>query len=57
MYKVYDSLGNFMRRFPTYKQASEYVTSCGNPRGWRIVFISFPSMGGWSVKTNKYINE
>ena len=29
-YKVYDSLGNFMRKFPTYKQASNYKLSYGN---------------------------
>ena len=37
MYKVYDSLGNFMRRFPTYKQASNYKQACGNT-GWTIKF-------------------
>lgn len=37
MYKVYDSMGNFMRRFPTYKQASEYKFTFGNS-GWTIKF-------------------
>ena len=35
MYKVYDSLGNFMRKFPTYKQAVTYRLACGN-RYWTI---------------------
>ena len=35
MYKVYDSLGNFMRRFPTYKQASNYKLAYGN-KCWTI---------------------
>lgn len=30
MYKVYDSMGNFMKRFPTYKQASNYKLAYGN---------------------------
>ena len=30
MYKVYDSWGNFMKRFPTYKQASIYKAAFGN---------------------------
>lgn len=34
-YGVYDSLGNFMRRFPTYKQASNYKLAYGN-YGWTI---------------------
>ena len=29
-YKVYDSIGNFMRKFPTYKQASNYKSAYGN---------------------------
>lgn len=37
MYKVYDSLGNFMGRFPTYKQASNYKFAYGNC-GWTIKF-------------------
>jgi hypothetical protein len=37
MYKVYDSMGNFMRRFPTYKQASNYKLAYGNC-GWTIKF-------------------
>lgn len=28
-YKVYDSLGNFLRSFSSYKQASTYITMCG----------------------------
>lgn len=35
MYKVYDSLGNFMRSFPTYQQASNYKFAFGN-YGWTI---------------------
>jgi len=35
MYKVYDSLGNFMRKFPTYEQASNYKLAYGN-RSWTI---------------------
>ena len=30
VYKVYDSLGNFMRSFPTYQQASTYKFVYGN---------------------------
>jgi len=30
MYKVFDSLGNFMCRFPTYKQAVTYRLAYGN---------------------------
>lgn len=29
MYKVYDSLGNLIGRFPNYKAAIEYVSACG----------------------------
>jgi hypothetical protein len=36
MYKVFDSLGNFMRSFPTLEQASNYKFINGNSR-WRIV--------------------
>lgn len=36
-YKVYDSLGNFMRKFPTYKQASNYKFTYGN-KCWTIKF-------------------
>lgn len=35
MYKVFDSLGNFMRSFPTYKQAYNYKFTFGNS-GWTI---------------------
>lgn len=35
MYKVYDSLGNLVRRFPTYRQASNYKFAYGNT-GWTI---------------------
>lgn len=35
MYKVYDSLGNFMRKFPTYKQAVTYRLAYGN-KHWYI---------------------
>lgn len=28
MFKVYDSLGNFLRSFPTYKQAMTYKIMC-----------------------------
>lgn len=35
MYKVFDSLGNFMRRFSTYKQAVTYRLAYGN-YGWTI---------------------
>lgn len=35
MYRVYDSLGNFMRSFPTYQQASNYKFAFGNC-GWTI---------------------
>lgn len=34
-YCVYDSLGNFMRKFPSYKQASNYKFIYGN-NGWFI---------------------
>lgn len=37
MYKVYDSLGNFMRRFPTYEQAYDYKYTYGN-YGWTIKY-------------------
>ena len=30
MYKVYDSLGNFIKRFPTFQQASNYKLAYGN---------------------------
>ena len=35
MYCVYDSMGNLMRVFPTYKQASNYKLAFGN-YGWTI---------------------
>lgn len=35
MYRVYDSLGNFMRSFPNYQQASTYKFTFGN-YGWTI---------------------
>lgn len=34
-YIVEDSLGNFMRAFPTYKQAEIYKFAYGN-RGWSV---------------------
>lgn len=34
-YSVYDSLGNFMRAFKTFPQASTYKFTFGNP-GWVI---------------------
>lgn len=37
MYKVFDSWGNLVRRFPTYKQANNYKYACGNT-GWTIKF-------------------
>ena len=30
MYKLYDSLGNFIKRFPTYKQAVTYRLAYGS---------------------------
>lgn len=35
MYKVYDSEGNFLRRFPSYKQAYNYKSAYGNIK-WTI---------------------
>ena len=35
MYKVFDSLGNFMKRFPTFQQANNYKFIYGNS-GWII---------------------
>jgi hypothetical protein len=35
-YVVYDSLGNFLRRFPTYKAAFEYLIMTGR-YDWSIV--------------------
>lgn len=35
MYKVYDSEGNFMRKFPSYKQAVTYRLAYGN-KYWYI---------------------
>lgn len=37
MYKVYDSWGNLMKGFPTYKQASNFMFAFGNS-GWTIKF-------------------
>lgn len=34
-YSVYDSLGNFMRKFPNYQQASNYKFIYGNS-SWYI---------------------
>ena len=31
MYKVYDSLGNLMRKFSTYQAAITYKMAYGNP--------------------------
>ena len=35
MYKVYDSLGNLIRKFSTYQAASAYKMAYGN-YGWTI---------------------
>ena len=35
MYKVYDSLGNLMRKFSTYQAALMYKFTYGN-NGWTI---------------------
>lgn len=35
MYKIYDSLGNFIKSFPTYQQAATYKLARGNS-GWII---------------------
>lgn len=35
MYKVYDSLGNCLRSFSTYKEAANYKFIFGNP-SWTI---------------------
>ena len=35
MYKVYDSLGNLMRKFSTYQAASAYKMAYGNS-SWTI---------------------
>lgn len=37
MYKVYDSLGKFMRSFPNKRDAMEYVSICGRLGEWEIV--------------------
>jgi hypothetical protein len=39
-YKVFDSLGNYLRSFPTYSQASNYKYAYGNM--------------GWTIKQNNY---
>ena len=36
MYKVYDSLGNLMRKFSTYRAACTYKWTCGN-YNWYII--------------------
>ena len=36
MYKVFDSMGNLMKRFPTYQQASNYKFIYGSSN-WYIV--------------------
>lgn len=28
MFKIYDSMGNYLRSFPTYQQAMTYKTMC-----------------------------
>lgn len=40
MYKVYDSQGNFMNKFPTYPQANNYKCACGNSK-WTIKQTKF----------------
>lgn len=35
-YRVYDSLGKFMRSFPTKRAALEYVSACGRIGDWTI---------------------
>lgn len=35
MYKVYDSEGNFMRKFPSYQAAATYKLAYGNYK-WYI---------------------
>ena len=35
MYKVFDSLGNLMRKFSTYQAAATYKLTYGNNK-WRI---------------------
>lgn len=35
MYKVYDSFGNLMRRFPTKEQAYNYKEAFGNKK-WKV---------------------
>ena len=40
MYKVYDSQGNFMDKFPTYAQASNYKAAYGN-YNWTIKQTKF----------------
>ena len=35
MYKVYDSLGNLMRKFSTYQAALEYMWAYGNAQ-WYV---------------------
>jgi hypothetical protein len=37
LYKVYDSLGNLMRKFSTYQAASAYKQAYGN-YGWTIKY-------------------
>lgn len=37
-YKVLDSEGNFMRAFPTYKQAETYRFTYGN-NGWSTKLV------------------
>ena len=38
MYKVYDSYGNLMRKFSTYKEAFVYRMVYGN-YGWTIKYL------------------
>ena len=37
-YKILDSKGNFMRAFPTYKQADTYKFAYGNS-GWSVKIV------------------
>lgn len=37
MYRVYDSLGNLIRRFSNYQDAWAFVGMCGRIGDWDIV--------------------
>lgn len=43
MYIVYDSLGNYIRQFDTYQQASTYKLAKGN-YSWQIVNVQPSSL-------------